>query len=212
MKEKQKIIVSITLLSAFVYFLVWLQINKNDTEILNIDNAQKDIINDITKVQALEQEVYKWVNMEEMDAGILEAQDNELLQRYREKQGVVEFLFASILMDNPDLFIQSFEPEVISKDLFKIDTFNKSEVAEMFISKISRNGKLEQVGYENSKGILGAKSDKAEVRLRYSDGIEVTLSLTFEKSGSIHQDGGEIYSISTSVWEIIDSINKASGK
>lgn len=193
-----------------IALLLWYSYGQKDVEMLNLVSAKEQVLSDIKTVTSEEERVYKWLSSKNVDTGYLDSHDEGVIAHYRQKKGVVEFLFATILMKDVDLFIQAFQPEVISSDLFKVDTVDKNEVGLTLINKISRDGKLTKVGYETEKGVFGIEGDEALVTLIYSDGLEVTILLTFESAGTQHEHGDDaIYSITTSAWDMINIIENS---
>ncbi|MCM3443617.1 MULTISPECIES: hypothetical protein [Metabacillus] len=205
------IIFCLTILLGIVGYLAWNVYGHQEMELIDLVKAEKRVKSDIQTVTDEENKVYKWLSSTDLDTGHLDGHDQDVVDHYREKKGVVEFLFASVLMKDAELFIQAYLPQVISDDLFKVDNGDKIEVTLDIINKISRNGTLKEIGYESEKGVFGTDTQTAKVKLIYTDELEVTLSLDFKMSGTQHEDGhsGDIYSITTSAWDIIDAINKA---
>ncbi len=185
---------------SFSYFI------KGDVELIDLNLAKEVVSEDMERVVSQEAAVYNWVYSSDLDVGSLENNDQRVIQRYREQRGVVEFLFASILLNDPDLFIQSFRAETISQDLFLSDNPNKEEVVREVMTRISRNGLLEKLGYEEITNRFNSSTQTSRVYLYYLDGEEITIKLSFKKAGTSHHTNDEIYFITTSIWDIYNSI------
>lgn len=198
------------ILGGVIALLLWFSNGQEEVEMLDLVSAKEQVKSDLEAVTQEEEKVYKWLSSSNVDVGYLDGHDAEVIAHYKQKKGVVEFLFAAVLMKDVDLFIQAFQPGVISSDLFMVDNVDKNEVALSLIDKISRDGKLSKVGYETEKGAFGAEGDKADVTLIYSDGLEVTVPLTFVSAGTHHEHGEDkIYSITTSAWDIVKVIERS---
>jgi hypothetical protein len=200
---------SILGIGGFIILLSLFFLNAKQIETINPTHAKENVLNDIQKIKEQEDKAYSWINTKKVETGYLDGQNKDVIQRYREKKGVIEFLFASIVLNDPNLFVQSFQPEVISKDLFKVENTDKVEVAKNLMKKISRNGKLIKVGYENKLGVFNMETQEANIILVYEDGVQVKIPIQFQLSETHHHKDDQIYSIKTSVWEIIDRIEKS---
>lgn len=206
-KMKKIILSCLSLMTITVVIFLLVYLGRDHAEELPINKeSQNEILQEIKKVEAQEEIVRKWVNTSDYDGGFVDHPDEEILAKYKNKKGVVEYLFATVLMDNPELFIQAFNTETISKDLFKDDEIDKKIVAQRMMDRISRNKTLVGVGYTPLKGSFGAEKDESKVILRYKDDLEVSLELSFVKGGTAHAEDDEIYSVSTSAWDMIDQI------
>ncbi len=151
--------------------------------------------------------MYSWLASKDLEVGYLEGKDEDVFNHYRVKKGVVEFLFATVIMEDPQHFIQSFQPEIISKDLFSVDNNDKLVVAQEMIKRISRDNKLEKIGYEENK-VSFTEGETATINMYYKDDKVTSINLQFSKTPNHHNENAEIYSIKTSVWDIIEEIEK----
>ncbi|MFC0273740.1 hypothetical protein ACFFIX_20345 [Metabacillus herbersteinensis] len=206
---KRTLILSVTVLLFIAGVGFYYIYRDEELEVIELAVAKENVVNDLETVKSQEEQIFKWISSKELDTGHLEGKNDDVFNRYRQKKGVVEFLFAAILLEDPNHFIQSFKVETVSADLFEMDNPNKIEVAAEFLNKISRNGQLETVGYEDKIGLFNSESNEAQVDLHYSDGKKVTLTLSFEKTATHHDKDDEIYSITTSPLELIEVIEKS---
>lgn len=196
--------------SGLLILVIGLILVYESEELLSIDKStQNDIMKEIENIEAQEATINKWVNAEDIEGNFVEHPNEEVLARYKEKKGVVEFLFATVLMENTELFVQAFDTETISKDLFKDDEPNKELVAKRLMSRISRDDTLSEVKYTPLTGAFGTEEDESKVTLYYEDGRKVSMMLSFVKGGTAHSDDDEIYSVKTSAWDMINNIEKA---
>lgn len=199
------IIIAVSLFSLFGYFYYKNTINHSE-EYIYIDTATTEVIEYIEKINKMEEQVFKFVDDDDMELAYLEnTQDIEL--KYIDKKGVLEFFLAAISLNDIDLFIQSFELYTISKDIHSSAEKNKDIIIKDLISRLSREGKLIKVGFNEEKGRFGATSETVNATFFYSDGFEATVPITFSKTED-HHNGEEVYSISTSVFDMLNIIEK----
>lgn len=180
-----------------------------DIDIIDLEKTQKLITEDIERLTEIEKQIFAHIPDHIDDVGHMEKYDQFSFRSFKDKEGAVKYLFASIFMNDPELFLHAFDTETISKNLFINDNPNKLTVIEDFIKEISRDGKLENIGFLQHKGVFGVKTEEASVVLYYNDGAKVTVPLTFIKRGTQHHENDETYFITTSVYEIIQTINNA---
>jgi len=202
---KKHIILIILILGILIIGAVYL-IPKGEEEIISIESSAKKVEEDIESVKNQEQ-VYTWLGNKELEVGYLEGKDEDVFNKYRVKKGVVEYLFATILLKDPNHFVQSFQPTNISEDLFSVENPDKIEVATNMINRISRNGKLSKISYTDNK-VSFKDGETAKVKVYYTDDKIVTLNLSFSRTPTHHDEEDGIYSIETSVWDIIKEIEK----
>lgn len=175
-------------------------------EAINLNQSTQQVLEDVEKIRK-QQDVYKWVPAKKIEEGYLEAHIDDIEERYRDPQNVIRFMFGTIILKDADLFMQTFETETISKDLFAVDNPDKMEVAADLINQISRDGKLDRVGVINVRGNIGQEIT-VRIALGYSDGIEVRVPIEMKLYGDIHGEEDPVYYINSSVWDIIEKIEE----
>lgn len=124
----------------------------------------------------------------------------------------ISYFFATVIEGEPELFVNMFEPMQYSKDLYSVsDNPYEEELTNQFISRISRNGKLEKVFVKDKKTNevkYTARAQDIKVRLVYSDGKEANIIIDLTLLGTEHEQSDRIYYVSTSVIKIIEQIEK----
>ncbi|WP_209124399.1 hypothetical protein [Alkalihalobacillus sp. BA299] len=191
------------LLLSFIGYFVYVVFIDNG-EPINLDQSAQQVLEDVEMVKK-QQKVYKWVASKEIEEGYLDEHIHDIVERQRDPQNVIQFMFGTIILEEPELFVQTFETETISKDLFKVDNPDKLKVAANLMNQISRNGKLSRVGVINVRGSINQEVT-VRIALEYSDGMEIKVPVKMKLYGDAHGEDHEIYYITSSVWDIIEEI------
>jgi hypothetical protein len=199
----------IILFVSIIVYVVWSSYDMPSASSFSKDNT-KQVVKDVEKLKKIEEESYERIQMMTSDdIGYLPYSYEEIMKKYQTKKGLIEYFAASLFLDNRDLFLQSFAPEVISKDLFSEKEENKYKVIGTFMDAIRHNNTLTEVGYKTKSNMLGGQEDnKITLVLKYGDRsveIEVELKTMKDYHGT---DFHSIYVINTSVKDIIRSIEK----
>lgn len=127
------------------------------------------------------------------------------------KKDVVKYFIAGLIANDVDIFISSFYPETISRDLFAKDNPDKDAVAKEIMDKITRSGQLQKVEYGERKGALKQDSNTITLIFTYKDGKKSDTRIDILPLVDAHHEGDKdaIYVITSSAWEIIDQIEKS---
>lgn len=200
--KKSLIVFTLVILIIITGFLM---LNKNmvtEPESIDLESSQNRLKENIENMINIEDHIEEIADKYGLDLAEYQIESIDYMDYYAEKKGVVEFLFASLVMNDSELFLQAFDMGSISSDLFAVEQANKDEVIKTMMDKITRNNTLQSINYldENSN------TNHATVNIIYEDGLTVTIPLQFEK---IQQQQSTLYSISTSVWDMIDIIEKS---
>jgi hypothetical protein len=133
-----------------------------------------------------------------------------MMEKYHTKKGLIEYWAASLFSNNQELFLQCFQPETISKDIFASTQSNKVRVVQDYIDQITRNRTLREVGYRTKNNILGGqKEHEVELVLTYADKKTVTIDAQIsEMTDSHHEENHSIYVLDTSVRKMIKMIKQ----
>ncbi|MBU8908096.1 hypothetical protein [Desertibacillus haloalkaliphilus] len=182
--------------------------NRVDPEPIELKEVSNELQNDIERIGSREEKAYQWIYTEDIDYAYLEEIEREWIEKYQKPKHMVEYLFAAITLDDIELFVEAFEPGVISQDLFLVDTIDKEKVAKDIITRITRNDKLSEVNYLSERLTNHHYEAKVEVQLLYEDDKKVRLPLEMRLFGTSHHDDDEVFYITTSAWDIIDTIEK----
>ncbi len=183
--------------TAYIYF------DKGDS--VDLESTQEELLSDIEKIEMQEQ-AYKWVHTSNSeDQGYLDKHQEDIQEKYRKPENVAKYLFATISMEDADLFLQSFTTPSISKDLFLSDEPDKMLVAEEMMNRISRNGTMTRVGIISVRGSVSGEP-KVNVAISYEDNVTKKVQITMKKEYDLHHEEEFIYSINSSVWDMIKEI------
>lgn len=126
---------------------------------------------------------------------------------------LVQFMFSSVFYEKPLLFSQSFLAEQFFEDIMKVQQVSNTEIqgeeGELyFIQKINRNGKLENVQHLKTTENFFKGTADVKIEILYSDGKSVNLTLKLKNISTGKESKFSHYYISTSVWDIIDQIDR----
>lgn len=209
MDKRRLLFIGLTLLFLSIVYVMWASYETSSATYFSKNNS-KQVIKDVEKFKKIEEESYDRIHMMTMDEiGYLPYSYEEIMKKYQTKEGLVEYFAASLFLNDQDLFLQSFTPEVISKDLFSEKEENKYKVIESFINTIRRNNTLTGVGYKTKSNLIGEQDDnKIMLVLKYGDRT-VETEIELKKLNDYHDtDIHSIYVINTSVKDIIRSIEE----
>jgi hypothetical protein len=206
MEQKKKLtiilVLAFGLLGAFFYF--W-DTHRTGEE-LHVQQDAKNIIKEFEKEKQREEKIISAAEAHHVeDLGYVEHSHNEN-DIYTSPKGTIKYLFGTAISGNPDLFSASFEFDMLAKDISKAETpEEKIKLIKEIMKRITRNGKLKDVGY------LGAdeKGDTTEVKvvLTYQDKKKVPLTINLVALPDPH-DNKSIYYVNTSAWDLIEQIEK----
>ncbi|QXE03603.1 hypothetical protein [Terribacillus sp. DMT04] len=189
--------------------LIYFNLDEEEDRI-NIKQASADTLEDMQSVMGQEEELYKWADEEKIgDGGHIHLHNDEVAEKYNTVEGAITFLFSAVTLKDEDLFIQAFEPESLSKDIFNGDSVDNSEVIMDFIQAISKEQEITDINFIQKEGVLGTLKDEAAVKVVYSDHSEAEINLTFKHySSNNHGDDLSTYLVSTAPSEIVAQIEK----
>lgn len=145
------------------------------------------------------------MNLEEV--GYLEKPlDKDIVKSFRDSKNMIQFVFGSVMLNKVDYFKSSFLYDTLSSDLHEVENSDKEEVLKDMIKRISRNGKLKQVIFLKEK--IHVKGSTVDIRLEYKDGKKAKITLELELAKNFEAENSEILYVRTSVWDIINTIEK----
>lgn len=164
-----------------------------------------------------------WNNLDIKTKGaeIIEKEEKEIENTYsntdsdyegsqKDPVDLVQFMFSAVYYEKPFFFSSAFLADQFLEDLTKVSKQTGKEITgeegEMYlIHKISRNGKLNEVVYLSSDKNNFNATAKVKVKLLYSDGKNIRLTLKMKKINS--GKNKENWAITTSTWDIIKKVN-----
>lgn len=184
-----------------------------EKEMLPLDQTTEEMITNIQVTEKYVNDTTKWMEQhgEEIVLGYFTPPKKENTQEYDGKKEVVKLLIAGIQTNNVDIFLSSFDVKTISNDLSKYDVTERFNAAEEIMNRISRNGQLKEVYYEDIKGFFDTQTKELNVTFVYADNSKAKITLETVVYGDNHENtrSPAMYAISTSVWEIINKIETA---
>lgn len=81
------------------------------------------------------------------------------LEKFNSKEGTIEFFFASLEMNDTELFISAFQDESITEDLFASDNPDKLSVANELMRKFTKDNTIKEVRLYKKNDYLSNPND-----------------------------------------------------
>ncbi|MBU8855241.1 hypothetical protein [Bacillus altitudinis] len=81
------------------------------------------------------------------------------LEKFNSKEGTIEFFFASLEMNDTELFISAFQDESITEDLFASDNPDKLSVANELMRKFTKDSTIKEVRLYKKNDYLSNPND-----------------------------------------------------
>ncbi|QCJ45500.1 hypothetical protein FAY30_26540 (plasmid) [Bacillus sp. S3] len=180
---------------------------------LALEATKKDVLNEVKKTKEYADKTSKWMgeNGEDTDIGFLHPPE-EHKKNEDPKLDVLKYFIAGLLAKDIDIFLSSFNPETVSKDMYQSKVEDKTKVAKEIMNRISREGQIKDVQYKIEKGAFtSGVRNKLSVTLTYKDNRSAKVKLDIIPLGDAHQHENKesIYVITTSAWKIIEQIEKS---
>lgn len=179
------------------------------TETINLNKTKDDVLSEIKDSKQYVKNTTNWLGDKSADQDI--ANFNPPHQKganKNPKKDVVKFFVAGLLTNDIDIFMSSFYAQTISEDVFKKkNVTDKTEVVQEIMNRISRNGQLKGVQYQDKKGAFNAETDKLSLILIYKDNKQATITLQLMPVKDEHgEHKKEILVITTHAWDVIKQI------
>ncbi|MFD1609766.1 hypothetical protein [Oceanobacillus luteolus] len=112
----------------------------------------------------------------------------------------VQFLFASLALEDIDQFIFSFNVETILFEYQSLDDTAKEQILSS-MKQISRENTIDSIQYNE------LKNNQIELKILYEDGKEAEITLQLDRTTSINYELEPVfYNILTPISEIIEQI------
>lgn len=213
--NRKKLFLIIGCILIFVLLIIVVQIWKNEKsyEMIDIEDSQDEVLSEIQSTEQYIKETDEWMSKQlnggaENDVGF--AHPSKKDQGGDPKKELVQYFITGLTLNNQDIFMSCFNPETISKDLFKINISDKNEVISDMIKQLTRNG-IKEVKYKENKGFM-KDSNEIALTIIYEDGKEAKININIESLSDMHTEKGEAhttYYIKDSVWDIIEQIKTA---
>lgn len=193
----------------FIMYLIWgLETGKKQLE---LDSTKNEVVSEVRKAQEYVNKTSKWLESEGEDSEIAYFHPPEEHDENDDpKTDVLKYFIAGLLANDLDIFLSSFYPESISKDLFQSDTPDKEKVAEEIMQRISRNEQILDVEYVIKRSTFNSETNKVSVNFIYEDGKKAKVNLDILPVTDSHdKEEQSIYVITTSAWKIIEQIENS---
>ncbi|MFD1736283.1 hypothetical protein ACFSCX_06850 [Bacillus salitolerans] len=207
--QKGLIVLVVVLISSIACIFFFMTKPVISEESLEFERAKENVLELYEKAKAQEN-AHKWVHSDRVEGGYEESLDEEIIEFYNQKKNVIEFMIGAILLDDVDAFVESFDMQTLSEDLYSVDEVDKYEVAKEFMDAISREGRLEGVTLIQEKTVFGIEKEELRAVLFYEDGVEVEVLMVLKKVHTFHHQHDDVYVITTSPLEIIGEIRNNS--
>jgi hypothetical protein len=94
-----------------------------------------------------------------------------------QKRKAVKIFITGLVTEDQDIFLSSFHPKTISKDLFNYKEKDKSKITDEIIRRINRNGQLKHVKFSDKKGWFHSNTNKISLIFIYADQKNVKITL-----------------------------------
>jgi len=207
-KRRLTIVFLILALLASVFYLIWGP-ESGKKENISLKIAKDEVLDEIKESREYVNDTAEWMG-EDADIAYFNP-PSENNEEDDPKKNVLKYFIAGLMANNIDIFLSSFHPESISKDLFKSENPDKMQVAAEFLERITRYGKLKEVQYGERKGILNGATNTLTLYLTYEDNQKAKILVDIMPLSDAHHEGKEkgIYVITTSAWEIIKQIENS---
>jgi hypothetical protein len=178
---------------------------KESSKTMDLESTKETVTKEIEEMERYLENTTEWAGEDIGEIGYLTPKKDDT-PKTEPMEDVLKYFIAGIVDHDIDIFLSSFHPETISKDLFKIDISDKRQVASNMIKEISRNGTLSSVQYSGKKGIFNSPTNEMKVSFIYEDKLIVKVDITVTPVGDSHHEEEKLYVISTSVWDIMNQI------
>lgn len=201
--------ISLIFVGLVVYVIFGPELGKKEMALVATKN---EVLSEVNQTKEYVNKTAKWMEEtgEETDIGYFNPPD-EHKENEDPKVDVLKYFITGLIANDMDIFLSSFNPESISRDLFQSDVEDKTKVAEEIMNRISRDGQINDVQYKVEKGgFKTGEKNKLAVTITYKDEQSANFKLDILPMGdSHHDDKDSIYVISTSAWELIEQIEKS---
>jgi hypothetical protein len=188
-------------------FLLYLMLapKQEPSKTMDLESTKETVTKEIEEMERYVENTTEWAGEDIGEIGYLTPKKDDA-PKTEPMEDVLKYFITGIVDHDIDIFLSSFHPETISKDLFKKDSSDKRQVASDMIKEISRNGTLSSVQYSGKKGLFNSPTNEMEVYFIYEDKLTVKVDITVTPVGDSHHEEDELYVITTSVWDIIHQI------
>ncbi|WML38145.1 hypothetical protein RCG19_13010 [Neobacillus sp. OS1-2] len=201
-------------LSIIIFFLLMMYIiwgPEAGKKQLELDSTKNEVINEVQQTKEYVNKTSDWLESEGRNPEIAYFNPPEDSSKNKDpKTDVLKYFIAGLLTNDIDIFLSSFYPETISKDLFQSNITDKVKVAEGIMERISRNGQITDVQYVVKKGAFNTETNKISVILIFKDEKKAKVTLDIIPVKDSHEkDEKSVYVINTSAWKIIEQIENS---
>lgn len=180
---------------------------------LDLEETQNEVLAEIEKNNSYVQETTEFIekNGGEAEIGFFNpTHEEEESHDSDPKEEVVKYFITGLLKNDIDIFLSSFYPDSISKDLFKSDNPDKFSVTEDIIKEISRNKTIKALDYRVNKGFMDQETNTITLTITYKDNQKADINLELMTVEDIHdEEVHQMYVITNSVWDMIDQIKNS---
>jgi hypothetical protein len=176
---------------------------------LDLELTKNEVLSEIHEAKEYVNKTANWMGTEEdTEIGYFHPPEEDE-HRGDTKQNVLKYFIVGLLEDDLDIFLSSFYPESISKDLYQSTEPDKEKVARQIMARISRNGQIADIHYDISKGSFNSNANEIDILITYEDEKKAGIILDITGLADAHHPEEKIYVIQSSAWDIINDIEKS---
>lgn len=210
--NKRNIFISLftILLLAIIFYLIWAP-ESGEKKMIELESTKEEVLKEVQAANEYAKKTAEWGEVNGGDVSYFNPPVEHNSDR-DPKEDIVKYFLAGLYANDVDIFLSSFFPETISRDLFKSKNPNKDEVTREIMTKITRNGKLDSIEYGIRKGAWNQDSNTLTLDITYKDGKEAKIvidTVPLTDSHGDHENDHSIFYITTSAWEIVRQIESS---
>ncbi|WP_409292870.1 hypothetical protein [Peribacillus sp. SCS-37] len=176
---------------------------------LPLEATKNEVLKEVNDTKEYANKTSEWMgsDKENSDLGFINPPSHHD-ENADPKLDVLKYVIAGLVANDMDIFLSSFHPETVSKDMFKSKLEDKTKVAKAIMRKITRDGQINDVNYKIEKGALSSGTkNELSVTITYKDNTHGIVKMEIIPLNDAHQHES-IYVITTSSWEIIKQLKK----
>ncbi|MEK3993069.1 hypothetical protein [Robertmurraya sp. FSL R5-0851] len=193
-----------------VYLFISPSLGKQSIDLVE---AKSEVLTEVEEYKEYANNTTEWIekNGVEAEIGFFTPSEEDHNHHSDPKEDVIKYFIAGLLDNNIDIFLSSFYPDSISKDLFEHKNPDKFAVTEEIMQRLSRKGTLKAVDYKVNKGFMDQETNSITLTITYRDKKKADIILELMTVEDIHHEGEvhQMYVITNSVWDMIDHIENS---
>lgn len=201
------VVVLIGVISTIIYLMMTGRIQTGEE--LDIKEKAKIIQQESQAIdEATKREAKLLTQFDPNNDSQVEGLDASYMNNFGSPQGMAEYVFGTLILNDPELFINAFDGYTISNDLSEGKNYEeKMDIVAKMMQRLSRDGTLKEVNLISSN--VYDDGAEAQVLLIYEDEKDAKVKLKFSVDEEMHDPNHKkSYSVLTSIWDLIDQVEK----